>query len=216
MLRSQYYRPGDSDGFLVKKWMKKNFTGEAMKNSNSFMLTELFMYRDLLVSQEQMQRISSGESYRQLEHRTMGCTNYEESVGDDLESFFNNQLAGRSWTSFMDYEFEETWTYFIRELTQEELELVEKKDEEYFQNFKWSGNPDVDEAEMQLSNSTSKYVSAYCNRKTFQFECKLIQWNLRNKLFRPNSLLKRILKFLIIILVITFAFITGALIVDII
>ena len=27
------------------------------------------MYRDLLVSKEEMQRISSGESYRQLEHR---------------------------------------------------------------------------------------------------------------------------------------------------
>ena len=178
--------------------MKINLTGEAMKNSNSFMLTELFMYRDLLISREQMQRISSGESYRKLEHRTMGCTNYEESVGDDLESFFNKQLAGRS-SPFMNYEFEETWTYFIRELTQEELELVEKKDEDYFQNFKWSGNPDVDEAEMQLSNSTSKYVSAYCNRKTFQFECKVIQWNLRNKLFRLKSLF-RILKFLIILL----------------
>ena len=58
-----------------------------MKNSNSFMLTELFMNRDLLVSKEQMQRISSGESYRQLENRKIGRTNYEESVGDDLESF---------------------------------------------------------------------------------------------------------------------------------
>ena len=170
-----------------------------MKNSNSFMLTELFMNRDLLVSKEQMQRISSGESYRQLENRKIGRTNYEESVGDDLESFFNNQLAGRS-SPFMDYEFEETWTYFIRELTQEELELVEKKDEDYFQNFKWSDNSDVDEAEMQLSNCTSKYVSAYCNRKTFQFECKLNQSNWINKLLRPNSLFTRILKFLIILL----------------
>ena len=182
--------------------MKINLTKKAMENSNSYMLTELFMYRDLLISKEQMQRISSGESYRQLEHRTMKSrTNYEESVGDDLESFFNNQLARRSFP-FLDYEFEETWTYFIRELTQEELELVEKKDEDYFQNFKWSGNPDVDEAEMQLSNSTSKYVSAYCHRKTFQFECKMIQWNLRNRFFRlicSNSFF-RTLKFLFILL----------------
>ena len=158
--------------------MKINLTGEAMKNSNSFMLTELFMYRDLLVSKEQMQRISSGESYRKLEHRTMGCTNYEESVGDDLESFFNNQLAGRS-SPFINYEFEETWTYFIRELTQEELELVEKNDKDFFKKFKWSSNPDVDEAEMQLSTSTSKYVSAYCNRRTFTLP---LPYRLNNRL----------------------------------
>ena len=64
----------------------------------------------------------------------------------------------------------ENWTYFVRELNPEELELVEKKDKSYFKKFKWSSNPDVDETEMQLSTLTSKYVSAYCNRRTYRYK----------------------------------------------
>ena len=131
-------------------------------NPNPFMLTRLFMFRDLLISKEQMKRVCSGKSYRQFDHRTpLGGKTYKESVGDDLESFFNDQKVRRS--PLIGYT-EETWTYFIRELTEEELHLVQKKDRGFFEKFRWSTDPDIDETEM--STSTSKYISAYCNRHT--------------------------------------------------
>ena len=120
------------------------------------------MYRDLLISKENMKRLCSGESYRQADHRTqMTSVKYQESVGDDLELFFEDLSFGRNPSQ------PENWTYFVRELNPEELERVEKKDKSFFKKFKWSSNPDVDETEMQLSTSTSKYVSAYCNRRTY-------------------------------------------------
>ena len=121
------------------------------------------MYRDLIISKENMKRLCSGESYRQADHRTqipMTSFKYQESVADDLELFFEDLSSGGTPSP-------ENWTYFVRELNPEELELVEKKDKSYFKKFKWSSNPDVDETEMQLSTSTSKYVSAYCNRRTY-------------------------------------------------
>ena len=121
------------------------------------------MYRDLIISKENMKRLCSGESYRQADHRTqipMTSFKYQESVADDLELFFEDLSSGGTPSP-------ENWTYFVRELNPEELELVEKKDKSYFKKFKWSSNPDVDETEMQLSTSTSKYVSSYCNRRTY-------------------------------------------------
>ena len=143
---------------ILREWMVIN-------NSKPLMLTHLFMYRDLLISKEQMKRLSSGKSYRQYDHRTpIGGETYKESVGDDLESFFNDQKVRRS--PLIGYT-EETWTYFIRELTEEELHLVQKKDRGFFEKFRWSTDPDIDETEM--STSTSKYISAYCNRHTEYF-----------------------------------------------
>ena len=58
------------------------------------------------------------------------------------------------------------WTYFSPELTLEEMKLVEDKDEEYMRSFKLYINADVNETEMQFSSSSSKYLIAYCRRKT--------------------------------------------------
>ena len=51
-------------------------------------------------------------------------------------------------------------------LTEEDLELVERRDTSYLQTFSWS-NPDVDETEMMLSESDSKYVHGSSWRRTF-------------------------------------------------
>ena len=64
--------------------------------------------------------------------------------------------------------------FFLPKLTEEELELVEKRDTSYLQTFtKWSiyeQNPDVDETEMMLSESDSKYVKGWSRRRTFIIE----------------------------------------------
>ena len=62
------------------------------------------------------------------------------------------------------------WTYFSPELTLKEMELVEKKVEEYMRSFKLLNNADVNETEMKESSSSSKYVIAYCRRKTITID----------------------------------------------
>ena len=64
------------------------------------------------------------------------------------------------------------WTYFSPELTLKEMELVENKDQEYMRSFKLLNNADVSEIDMKLSSSSSKYVSAYCRRKTIAIDCQ--------------------------------------------
>ena len=46
------------------------------------------------------------------------------------------------------------------------MELVENKDQEYMRSFKMLNNADVNKTEMNLSASSSKYVIAYCRRRT--------------------------------------------------
>ena len=94
---------------------------------------------------------SKGEKYR------------KDSVNDDLESLFENIRLGKEPDEDVD-------TYFLPKLTEEELELVESRDTSYFHTFfKWS-NPDVDETEMMLSESDSKYVEGISGRSTFVIE----------------------------------------------
>ena len=122
------------------------------------------MYRDLLITKEKMKQICTGKGYRQRDHETStGGNTYKDSVADDLEAFFEDSRLGRRPSTM-------AWTYFLPELTLHEMELVEKKDQGYFQTFQWQNNPDVDETEMNWSSSTSKYVSAYCRRKTIAIE----------------------------------------------
>ena len=59
------------------------------------------------------------------------------------------------------------YTYFLPKLTNKELKLVESKDRSYFQTFHYSNATDVDEEEMMLSESDSKYVQSGCARRTF-------------------------------------------------
>ena len=60
-------------------------------------------------------------------------------------------------------------TYFLPKLTGKELKLVESRDTSFLQTFPFS-NPDVDETEMMLSESNSKYVYSMSGRKTFVIE----------------------------------------------
>ena len=66
---------------------------------------------------------------------------------------------------------ESVWTYFLPKLTREELKLVQTKKKTYLQTFVkgyFGGNPDVEEGEMELSESDSKFVYGRGWRKTFK------------------------------------------------
>ena len=84
----------------------------------------------------------------------------KDSVNDDLESLFENIRLGKEPN-------EEVLTYFLPKLTEEELELIERRDTSYFHTFTVSWNPDVDKYEMMLSESESKYVKGESRRRTF-------------------------------------------------
>ena len=97
-----------------------------------------------------------------MESYCKGEWGFKHSVNDDLESLFENIRLGKEPDDCV-------WTYFLPKLTEEELELVERRDTSYLQTF-WTSNPDVDETEMMLSESDSKYVRGVSERKTFVIE----------------------------------------------
>ena len=58
-------------------------------------------------------------------------------------------------------------------MTEEELELVERRDTSYLKTFIdgfYGNNPDVDETQMMLSESDSKYIEGWSRRRTFVIE----------------------------------------------
>ena len=156
----------------------------------SAMMTLLHMQRDHLITKENVNlltkdlRIDNSPLYRvEKKIGKLILRRYGKHVGvttltgfcDDLESFFEKNLAGK----YLD-KFEETHTYFLTKLTDEEMQLIDLKEENHLKTYskymydergKYTsmrrGNPDVDEKEMKLSDSKDKYVKYFCQRKTF-------------------------------------------------
>ena len=100
------------------------------------------MWRYELITKEEMDNFCKGEM------------KLKDSVNDDLESLFENIQLEKA-------PDEDVITYFLPKLTKEELELVERRDISYLRTFAgWvidGENPDVDETEMMLFESDSKY-----------------------------------------------------------
>ena len=115
------------------------------------MVTRIYLYRRELITKEKMESFCKGEK------------RLKDSVNDDLESLFENIRLGKEPDELVS-------TYFLPKLTEEELELVERRDTSYLQTFYNASNPDVNETEMMLSESDSKYVEGTAWRKTFVIE----------------------------------------------
>ena len=114
------------------------------------MVTSIYLRRWKLITKEKMESNCKGEEY------------LKESVNEDLESFFENIRLGKEPDEYVK-------TYFLPKLTEEELELVERRDTSYLQTF-GRFNPDVNKTEMRLSATDSKYVYGWCRRKTYVIE----------------------------------------------
>ena len=120
----------------------------------SVMLTSIRLSREKLITKEKMETYCKGEK------------DLKESVNDDLESLFEDIRIGKELN-------EDAFAYYLPKLTEKELELVERRDTSYLQTFYDEAigrNPDVDETEMMLSESDSKYVRGHCWRRTFVIE----------------------------------------------
>ena len=115
----------------------------------SVMVTSIYMRRNELITKKVM------ESY------CKGKRNEKDSVNDDLESFFKDLRHRKQPDACV-------WTYFLPRLTEEELELVERRDTSYLATFCKKNN--VEKTEMMLYKSNSKYVEGWGQRKTFTID----------------------------------------------
>ena len=126
--------------------------GLQMHDLKSAFVTRIHMFRHFLITKEKMEDTCLGKN--EIFGRI--C---KESINDDIESVFESLQLGEKPKPIAH-------TYFLPKLTQRELELIETKDEDYLQTFFQCKNPDVDEEEMKLSESNSKYVEVVCMRRT--------------------------------------------------
>ena len=126
-------------------------TGMKKYNIDSVMLTKIFMQRQNIITKEAMEKYCKGEMSQ------------DKSVNDDLELFFEDLRLGKR---PKEGHIELVGTYYLPQLTEGHMQLVESKDPSYFKTF-FESNPDVDEAEMSLSESKSKFVRGFAGRLTF-------------------------------------------------
>ena len=138
-----YYAFSYSDKLrlIILKEMKKY-------NFKSVMLTRLTLWRFKLISKDKVIDYCLGKD----EH-------HKESVNDDLNSFFDYLRLDKTPQSLAH-------TYFLPKLIDEEMNLIGEKDPIFFRTFMYGYHVDVDEAEMKLSESNSKFVRATGGRLT--------------------------------------------------
>ena len=120
------------------------------------MVTTICMSRTRLITKQKMEELCKGKD-----------KNCKNSINDDLETLIEDIQLGEEPDGIVD-------TYFLPKLTKEELQLVEKKDYNFMQTLSHTrtkeGNADVSKAEMEASESDSKYVAGWCRRATFTIE----------------------------------------------
>ena len=80
---------------------------------------------------------------------------------EDIESLLENIRLGKQPNDDVE-------TYFIPQLTEEEMESVKRKDPDYLGAFPAYPDPDIDEKEMKMSESDSKFCLTKCIRRTFE------------------------------------------------
>ena len=111
--------------------------------------------RGYLITKEHMENICNGND-----------SDLEKSVNDDLESLLEDLLLGKEPTDRVEI-------YFFPKLTKQELKLVEKKDKKFMNTFGTHLYADVSKADMEASESNSKFVHGYGGRRTFTIENSL-------------------------------------------
>ena len=121
-------------------------------------LTMLFMWRWKLITKEKVKQAYEGKLKNEEDWE-----DYEQSIGDDLETFFTNLQSQK------EIKNESVRSFFLPKLTEDELKLVEQRNEHHLTTYSrhyFGRNPDVHPEEMKRSDSRSKYVHGRCWRRT--------------------------------------------------
>ena len=128
----------------------KSFILKGMKKYQikKVMVTDFHLARIHLITKEKMEDYCKSKYYG------------NESVNDDLEKFFEKIRLGKQTNN-------DAYFYFFPRLSEDEMELLERKDEKFMKTFSMKMNADVAEAEMKASESNSKYVFALGHRTSF-------------------------------------------------
>ena len=125
----------------------------------SAVFTRVFMSRLNLVTKETVKK-----AYKGAMQNDKNWKYYQGSINDDLETFIINMQDQKSIKEEM------AGSFFTPKLTEEEMKLVEVRNEEHLRTYSahsvFQLNPDVDVDEMKRSNSRSKFVHARCIRMT--------------------------------------------------
>ena len=124
----------------------------------SSILTRLRMNRRNLITKEKFKAAYQGKMKNEF-----GWRDYEGSINDDLESFFNNLQEISSQEEVKEGHVR---SFFLPKLTKEELKLVDEKNSEHMMTYWGKFYADVDEEEMKKSDSKDKYVHVGCFRET--------------------------------------------------
>ena len=135
----------------------KSFFLQGMKkyNIDKVMVSIIYMWRRDLITKENMLKRYNEKTYWD------GFEDYRnKSVNDDLDSMFQDLCLG-------NVPDDDLYTYFLPQLTEKELDLVENKDKTFMKTFSKGIFADVKEAEMKASESDSKFVYGYGRRKTY-------------------------------------------------
>ena len=128
-------------------------------------LTVLYMCRMALVTTETMVAYhNEEEKFRSKD----GTFSMQHSVNDDLEFFHEGLQLGLVCNETID-------TFCFPKLNKVEMKQMEQKDEVHLDSYCCYNdneefprkNPDIDQSEMELSESKSKYVEIRCDRSTF-------------------------------------------------
>ena len=125
-------------------------------------ITILDNTRHRLDTKEQMESYYKGEYEEKYEDWSGGYMLH--SVNDDLELLFERFLLD-------EVRNEGAITFCFPKLTEKEMELVESKNEDHLKSYtfydpSFGEHPDVDEIEMIMSESESKFVNMECRRFT--------------------------------------------------
>ena len=148
---TQYMKPEKMNSVIVK----------CMENLklNSLIFTAVVMVRSHIVTKKVMKEYYKGEFDNNDGFDKL-------SVQDDLDSFFDQA------STFYFVNPSTAGMFFLPMLTDEELLLLENKDENYlklYADYHYGENPDVDEADMIESQSKSKFAYCMCFRFSGSF-----------------------------------------------
>ena len=159
IIATEYYTDFDDQSIDFLKPIKHAML-EGMKKYRlkTAVLTRVNMQRERLVTKEKMTDYYKGKYIR---INGPYVSHFEHSLNDDLEILLKKMQLGQVTN-------EEVLTFCLPKLTEKEMKLVELKDEDHMASYAayWDIK-DVDEAEMKLSDSKSKFVDILCFRKTF-------------------------------------------------
>ena len=137
-----YYSEDKLKSFILQEIKELQEMNEKYE-IKSVMMTSIYMERRKIITKETMEKFCKGEK------------DEKDSVNDDLESFIEDLRLGKERNQVI-------FSYFLPKLTENEMELAERRDPYYRKNFvDLFYFPDLP------SESDSKFAEGYGYRKTF-------------------------------------------------